>query len=156
MKNGGLLLILGIAAIAYYTVRGAQNFADRLKVNFRKVSIDTNKSKQTAYTRLFYTLTLDFVNPESFQVQINTMALDLFIGDRLIGTISKESPFIIQARDTQTIPFELAIPTIQLGLSVSDLVRMAKAGSFDLPDIHIVGFLQTAVGRIPVDVTKSL
>jgi hypothetical protein len=155
MKKGGLVVVIAIAALGFAIFRGAKSFAQNLRVQFNDVAIDLVQTKKALYLTLFYKLKLTFINPESVKADITNMSIDVFFGDKNVGTIRRTSLFTIPSRDSVQVEFELSIPTIKLGLSIRELISMLSAGG-SLPSVTLQGFLQTQVGRISVNQTLPI
>lgn len=153
MKKGGIVLLIG--ALAYAVFRGAKSFAENLKVEFRKVSIDSDATKRSAYLNLVYNLTLAFVNPENVKAQVNNLSLDVFLGERRLATITRNTSFVIPPKGSESVMFTASFPTLSLGLSARDIIDVIK-GDDTLPPFTIKGFLQTPLGRIPVEQNLSM
>jgi len=157
MKNGGIFLLLIAGVVGFAVMRGAKNFANSLNVQFNGVKIDSQKTQKSFFFNFFYTLSLSFINPENFKADVTNMSLNVSIGDKQVGTIRRTTLFTIPAKDTVKVDFDLQIPTIQLGIAVKDLISILTSGG-QLPTVTVTvdGFLQTALGRIPVNETKQL
>lgn len=153
MKKIGLLAIVGL--VAFTVIKGGKRFAERLKVDFAKISIDSKQTKKSGFLRLYYNLTLKFINNEPFEAKITSMALDVFFGPRNVGRISRNTVFVIPSRETTEVAFNMNIATLQLGLSIKDLIGLIKGGG-TFPEAVVKGYMLTPLGRIEVNETLPI
>ncbi len=151
MKNGKSLLLIGaLVATVAFVAKGAKKFADNIGISFRDIGIDSQKTKAAGYLTLHYVLRLIFNNPEPFSITVNSLNLQIYVGDNHIGQISRTTPFDIKANSSQEIPFNLAVSTFNLGLSVSDIIQILKNGA-SFPNVTVRGYLVTRFGRVNVE-----
>lgn len=152
MKNGGIFLLLALGAVAFIATRSVKSFGENLRVNFNRVAINLPKTQSAKYINLWYDLRLVFINPENVKADIQSMSLDVILGNKRIATINRKSTFTIPAREEVAVDFELSVPSISLGFQAFEMIKLIRDGG-QMPPVTIRGFLQTTFGRIPVDET---
>lgn len=152
MRSGVLILLAAAGVIGLSLYKGVKSFAENLRVQFDDVAIDSKSTKQALYLTLYYRLKLTFINPENVKADINSIVLDVYLGDQLVSTIRRNTLFTIPARDRVQGTFELNIPTVKLGMSAVSLISAIASGG-SLPDVTVRGTLQTPFGKIDVNET---
>lgn len=152
MKNGGVFILLALGAIAFVATRNLKSFGQNLRVSFNRVAINLPKTQAAKYTNLWYDLRLVFINPENVKADIQSLNLDVILGNKRIATINRKSVFTIPAREEVAVDFELSVPSLSLGFQAFDMIKLIREGQ-SLPPVTIRGFLQTTFGRIPVEET---
>jgi hypothetical protein len=147
------LPVIGFAAAAYgiiYWLRRKAAAGINLRYEPVDVAIDLPKIKQSLFTRIYYKVKLNLINDESVSVNIKSINLNVFIGDRPFGSIVKNDSFSVPARSSQIIDLNTSFSSLSAIALIKDIIL----NGFQDP-IIVRGFIETDLGRVNIEFTKN-
>jgi LEA14-like dessication related protein len=153
-KQNNMIYIIGAAAVAglgYFWLRNKKEAAANLQILPKNVKVDWQKSKESAYTRLFYSLKLDLINNETASVNVKTINLNVVGNNKLLGNILNTSGFRVPPNSTKEIIISGAINS---GSIINLIIDLIKDG-FNIA-VNVKGYVQTDLGRVQVDSSKQV
>ena len=153
-KQNNMIYIIGAAAVAglgYFWLRNKKEAAANLQILPKNVKVDWQKSKESAYTRLFYSLKLDLINNETASVNVKTINLNVVGNNKLLGNILNTSGFRVPPNSTKEI---IISGTINSGSIINLIIDLIKDG-FNIA-VNVKGYVQTDLGRVQVDSSKQV
>jgi len=147
------LPIIGFAAAAFGVVTWLRKKAaagENLKYEPVDVAIDLARTKQSFFTKVFYTVRLRLLNDESVSVNVKQVNLDVYYGDTKLGSINNNTPFSVAARSQKEIKLETSISS----LSAISVIKEVVLEGFTNPLI-VQGSINTDLGKVDVKFTKE-
>lgn len=117
-----------------------------LKYQPVSLSIDTQKTKDSNFKKLYYNIKLNLINDEGASVNIKYIELDAFVNGNKIGTVKNTQGFEIPARSSKIINLETSFGSANVLLLIADLI----INGFDT-ELSTSGFVQTDLGRININ-----
>ena len=148
------LPLLGFTAAAYAVVYYLQNKAaagTNLQYLPLDVAIDSQRTAQAGYSRIYYRLKLRLINDEPASVNVRSINLNITVGGNLIGKINNTTGFAVEANSTKDIQLDASFQTVNIISLIQDLI----INGFEDP-INVTGFIQTDLGRINIQFSKNL
>jgi len=145
--------IITLAAAAYgviFWLRRKAAAGSNLKYEPVDVAIDIEKIKASLFTRIYYKVKLNLINDESVSVNIKSVNLNVSIGNRPFGTITKNEMFSVPGQSSQIITLETSFSSFSAIALIKDIILEG----FQDP-IIVNGFIQTDLGRVNVNFTKN-
>jgi translation elongation factor EF-1beta len=147
------LPVIGFAAVAYgliYWLRKKAAAGSNLRYEPVDVAIDIQKIKQSLFTRIYYKVKLNLINDESVSVNIKSINLNVFVGDRPFGSIVKNDSFSVPAKSNQIISLDTSFSSLSAIALIKDIILEG------LQDPIIVnGYIQTDLGRVNIEFRKN-
>lgn len=152
MKN--LLKIGAIGAAALLLLRivtGRKKSAQNLRAVPVDIAIDGPRSRNTAYSVLYFRVKFNLINDEQLPVNVLGADLDIFYKGKTVGKIVKDQPFTVPGRQSQSVTFLAQISSVNIVESLLDII--STTGGLV---ITIDGFIDTQLGPLPVQFTKKI
>lgn len=152
MKN--LLKIGAISAGALLLLRmvtGRKKSAQNLRAVPVDIAIDGPRSRNTAYSVLYFRVKFNLINDEQAAVNVLGADLDIFYKGKAVGKIVKDQAFTVPGRKSQPVTFLAQISSANVVESLLDIIQNT-GGIF----LTIDGTIDTQFGRIPVQFTKKI
>ena len=152
MRNLTSLFLIAITGgAAYYFLKGKKESLENLIIKPIDIAIDSKKSRQFFFQKLFYNIKLKITNPSGFAVKILSIDLDFIVNKEVIADIQKQSAIIIKPNETKIITIESSIAT--LGIIQQIISMLTNKGSID---VAIKGNVQTDLGNINIAYAKKI
>lgn len=152
MRNLTSLFLLAITgSAAYYFLKGKKESLENLIIKPIDIAIDSKKSRQLFFQKLFYNIKLKITNPSGFAVKILSIDLDFIVNNEIIAEIQKQSAIIIKPNETKVITIESSIATLGIIQQIISMITN-KEGI----DVAIKGDVQTDLGNINIAYAKKL
>jgi hypothetical protein len=149
MRN--LLLLGGAGAALIYFLRQKRAAGENLRVEPVDVAIDTARSAQSFYTRIYYRVKLKLINVERASVNVSGINLNVSVNNNPFGSIVSTAPFIVSANSEKIINLDASIAS----LGVINLVRDLISEGLNL-NVNVSGYIDTDLGRIAVNFSKNV
>lgn len=144
--------LLTVAALALINrVKNKKKALENFEIGSLEMSIDTNRSRAAFWTKLYYKLKIQIINPE--QEDINLLGLNLniiFRGNR-IANLDKKSSIVVPAGGSKIIEIDSTILSINVITAIVDYLA-----DNDTLEFNIKGYLESNLGRLPVDMLKKI
>jgi LEA14-like dessication related protein len=152
MKN--LLKIGAISAAAlllFRLVSGRKKAAQNLRIVPIDIAIDGPKSRNAAYSVLYFKVKFNLINDEQLPISVSGADLDIFFKGKAIGKIVKDQAFSVPGRQSTQVTFLAQISSVNIVSSILDILQNANGIT-----LTIDGTIDTQLGRIPVQFTKKI
>jgi LEA14-like dessication related protein len=149
MRN--LLLLGGAGAALLFFLRQKKAAGENLRVEPVDVAIDTARSAQSFYTRIYYRVKLKLINVERASVNVSGINLNVSVNNNPFGSIVSADPFIVSPNSEKIINLDASIAS----LGVINLVRDLISEGLNL-NVNVSGYIDTDLGRITVNFSKNL
>ena len=122
-----------------------------LKFELLKVSIDSERTRESLFFKVFYDVTLNMINSENASVVVRNVNLNVTANGKDLGNLEQTVNFSVPAQSTKKIIFKASFSTLgALGL-VKDIVQNGLS-----VNVNVNGFIDTDLGRVNVDFNKNL
>ena len=152
MRNLTTLFLIAITGgAAYYFLKGKKESLENLIIKPIDIAIDSKKSRQLFFQKLFYNIKLKITNPSGFAVKILSIDLDFIVNNEIIADIQQQSAIIIKPNETKVITIESSIATLGIIQQIISMITN-KEGI----DVAIKGDVQTDLGNINIAYAKKL
>lgn len=152
MKNLSSLFLLAITGgAAYYFLRGKKESLENLVIKPIDIAIDSKKSRQLFFQKLFYNIKLKITNPSGFSVKILSIDLDFLINKEFIADIKKNTSIVIKPNETKIITIESSIGTFNI---IKQIILMLNNN--EGIDLSIKGNVETDLGTINISYDKKI
>jgi LEA14-like dessication related protein len=146
-----LLPIALISGLAYLYLNRKVFAGKNLVVEPNDIAIDTEKTRQSLFTRIYYRVRLNLVNSESAAVVVRNVQLQASSDGTDLGTLTAAGSFTVPARSSKIVQLDAAVSSFGLISTILNIVRNGRA-----IQITVKGFVDTDLGRIPVEFVKSV
>lgn len=150
MKNL-MFPLIAAGAFAAYTLTRKARAAKNIRIEPVDIAINSQKTKQSAFTRLYYNIKINAVNIEPVGIKINLISLKITANDKTLGNIESNQLIEIPARGARVLNFETSLSTLGLIQNIIDIIN----NGINVP-INVSGFIITDVGRLNVNFNKTL
>lgn len=151
MNNKTLLLLAGAGALAAYFLKGKKEAYENLDIKPLDIAIDTARSKQAKWMKLYYKIKIRLTNPSNFAINVKSINLDFIVNDKRIGNLENETTINVPGNSNKTITLvsfiqsATIIETILLILADSSNIKLA-----------IDGEVVTDLGTVTIDFQKNV
>jgi LEA14-like dessication related protein len=143
--------VIGAGAYLYYFLRNKARAGENLKFELLKITIDTQRTKQALFFKVFYDITLNVINSENAAVVVKNINFDLTANGKALGNISQTLNFNVPAQDTKQVMIKASFFTLGALLTIKDIIL----NGLNL-DVNIRGFVDTDLGRVNVDFNQQI
>lgn len=154
------LIPIGAVVAAVYIISryltGRSKAMKNLSIAPVSISIDSEKSRNAFFTQLFYRVKINLINNENQPVIVRGLDLDVIYKNKIIGKITRDSDFTVNARAQKIVELNAAISSSNVITSIVEIFSQFRDGSDKSLTFNIVGFIDTDLGSIPVNFTKKL
>jgi LEA14-like dessication related protein len=141
--------IITLAAAAYgviYWLRKKAAAGKNLRYEIADIAIDIPKILESNFARIYFNTKLRLINDESVSVNIKSINLNVFVGDRPFGPIVKNDSFSVPAKSNQIISLDTSFSSLSAIALIKDIIFEG------LQDPIIVnGYIQTDLGRVNIE-----
>lgn len=134
MNTKTILLLAGAGAVAAYLLKGKKEALENLKISPLDIAIDTQKSKATLWTKLYYNIKLKLINSSSFSINVKSIDLDFSVNGKILANIQRDQNITVPGKDDKVITLSsyiasaTAIETILDILADSSKIKLAVTG----------------------------
>jgi len=143
--------ILAAGTLAAIILKRKARAAQNIRIEPVDIAINSQKTKQSAYTRLYYNIKINAVNIEPVAIKINLVSLKISANNKTIGNIESNQQIFIPARSAKILNFESSLATLGLIQNIIDILQ----NGINIP-INISGFIITDIGRININFDRKL
>lgn len=141
-----LLAFFTAAASALYYLKQKAKAGMNLRYSPVDVGIDTQKTQDSNYQKLFFNVKFNLINDENVSVNVKYIELDLYVNQIKVGTIKNTDGFVVPARSFKFIKLETSFTSQSIILLISDLL----INGFDT-EVAAVGFVKTDLGNLVIN-----
>jgi LEA14-like dessication related protein len=146
-----LIAVAALGTGAYFYFNRKKASLQNLRVEPGKIAIDLAKSQASFFTRLYYNVTLNIVNPERANVTVKNVNLNVYADTMPVGSITNNTQFTVNAGTTKSIVFSASIATVGAAMAIADVIR----NGLNMP-IQVTGIIATDLGDLEINFTKNL
>lgn len=137
------LLPLALLGAGYIFLKRKATSASNLQIEVQDIGIDSERTKDSWFAKLYYTVRLDVTNPDQAAVTIKAVNLDVFVNGQKIGRVQKLDSVTVPPRSAITVNVNASIATLGVLTTVKDYFL----GSGELI-MKVSGFVDTDLGRV--------
>jgi LEA14-like dessication related protein len=149
MKN--VLLAGGAIAALVYFLKRKKTAAENIKVEPVDIAIDSQRSAASLFSRIYYRVKLRLINDELASVNVSAINLKIVVNGRELAQINNTTVFKVDSRSTQVINLDAVISTLGAVTIIKDLIMQGLN-----IDINVTGYLDTDLGRVTINFSRSL
>jgi hypothetical protein len=144
-----ILPLLLIGAAGFFVYNQYQTFKTALKVRIGKVAFNLKETQRTLFTKIIIDLNLIVTNGSKLAGMVTGGKIDVYLQDKLIGTVSNIGAIRIEAAADTTIPVQVGIATLSLVNSISDLIKTVGKGLTQT--VNVRGNILTSFGTLTIN-----
>jgi hypothetical protein len=149
MKN--VLLAGGAIAALVYFLKRKKAAAENIKVEPVDIAIDSQRSAASLFTRIYYRVKLRLINDELASVNVSAINLKIVVNGRELAQINNTTVFKVDSRSQQVINLDAVISTSGAVTIIKDLIMKGLN-----IDINVAGYVDTDLGRVTINFSRSL
>jgi len=149
MKN--LLFVGGAAAALLYFLRKKKAAGENLRVEPIDIAIDSKRSSQSFWTRIYYSVKIKLINVESASVNVSGINLNIFVNNTPFGSINNTTGFVVNAGSEKIINLDASFSSLGVIQAIRDLIADGLIFKVD-----VSGYVDTDLGRIAVNFSKNI
>jgi len=153
-QKNKLPLFIGLAAAGaalYLYLRNKAAAGQNLRVEPLDALINTARTRESLFTRLYYTVKLRLVNDEPAAVVVRGLNLSATANGRPFGNLVSADAFTVPAKSAQTVSLNASVSTFGALGAILDILRGGRSVS-----VSIVGYVDTDLGRVNVEYQTEL
>lgn len=153
MKKGGVLLLLAVGAGLYWFSSGAQSLAANLRVRFGNLSFNFDETRRSLFSRLYFNITINIVNPTDRDINLNAAAVKLYYNNKPVAIALREAPFTVSRLGNTDVKLLAAVSTLNIFGTIQEAaltVMNKKPLSFQVEG------LVTGAGNIRVPIKENV
>jgi hypothetical protein len=153
MKNSKLLLPLLLVGgyAAYIFLRNKKAAGENLRFEPVDIQIDSERSRRTLWTRLYYKFKIKLVNPEQAAVNVRNVMLNATANGGPLGTLTSTQPFSVPAKGNQIIQLDTSFSIFGAASIIINIVRNRQPLT-----VNITGYVDTDLGRVNIQFSKEV
>lgn len=152
MKNIPTLFLLALSGgAAYYFLKGKKEAFENLIIKPIDIAIDTEKSKQTFWTKIFYDIKLKITNPSGFKINVNEIDLEFLVNKKFVANLKKNTLISIEPKITEIITLNSSISSVNAITTIMDILADSEN-----VQLAIQGSIKTDLGTINIAYTKNV
>jgi hypothetical protein len=143
-----LLIALGVAAYLYW--QKGNEFMDTYQVKFIDGVFNYNKTRDSFFVNIFFTLRIEVDNTTDFSGTLQSAKLKLSYNGNLLGTINKTEPVTIVKNGKTRIEIPVSVPVIKMVSNILSIISQVKSKSGVL-QFKVQGDLNFGIGTVTVN-----
>lgn len=147
MKKIFPLLLIGGAAAYLFTQ--FKKFTTGLTVRIGTIRFNLQETQRSGFLKLIIDVNLLLKNASRIQGRVNGGRLDVLIGNRVVGSVENIGSMSIQAAADTTVPVRVALNSLSIVPTISDLIKLIGGGGSQT--VQIKGTIFTSFGELNVD-----
>lgn len=124
---------------------------ENLKFELLKVSIDTQRTLQTLFAKVFYDITINMLNRENASVVVKNLYLNVSINGINLGELEQDINFTVPAQSSKKIMLKASFLTLGAFSIVKKIITQGLNFT-----VNINGFIDTDLGRVNVNFDKKI
>lgn len=121
--NKTVLLVGGGLLAAYYGYKQVQTFSNNIKFKIKTFKLDKHLTKKKFYTRLYFQVGINILNPSAIGVTLTSLKADLYVNEVLISNINKIEHLTINKNSNTTAYFSLSFQTVKIFKILSEAIK---------------------------------
>jgi hypothetical protein len=151
MKTTNLLLLGAGGVLLYMFLRRKAAAAQNLRFEPVDIIIDLPRTRQSFFTRLYYTLKINVINPEEANVNVRNVVLRVNSNGRALGDLVSNKTFSIPARSNQVIGLDAAISVFGALSTIINFVKNRQP----IP-VNVTGQITSDLGILDVNYNTTV
>ena len=140
-----LLLAAGLAGLNYLAL---QEFKQKVGIQISKVSMNTEKSTQAAFSTLYFNVAAVVVNPTSYFFTLKTLFFQIIYDGKQVASVQISSPVKVLAHTSSTLNLPIQIKAADLLGEIAMIVGDIKSKSLF---VTVKGTCDFGIGTLNVD-----
>jgi hypothetical protein len=151
MKTSNLILLGAGGVLLYMFLRRKAAAAQNLRFEPVDIIIDLPRTRQSLFTRLYYTLKINVINPEAANVNVRNVVLRVTSDGRTLGDLVSSKTFTIPARSNQVIGLDAAISIFGALGTIINFIKKRQP----IP-VNVTGQITSDLGILNVDYNTTV
>jgi hypothetical protein len=151
MKTSNILLLGAGGVLLYMFLRRKAAAAQNLRFEPVDIIIDLPRTRQSLFTRLYYTLKINVINPEAANVNVRNVVLRVTSDGRTLGDLVSNKTFSIPARSNQVIGLDAAVSIFGALGTIINFIKKRQP----IP-VNVTGQITSDLGILNVDYNTTV
>lgn len=151
MKTSNLILLGAGGVLLYMFLRRKAAAAQNLRFEPVDIIIDLPRTRQSLFTRLYYTLKINVINPEAANVNVRNVVLRVTSDGRTLGDLVSNKTFTIPARSNKVIGLDAAISIFGALGTIINFIKKRQP----IP-VNVTGQITSDLGILNVDYNTTV
>jgi hypothetical protein len=151
MKTTNLLLLGAGGVLLYMFLRRKATAAQNLRFEPVDIIIDLPRTRQSFFTRLYYTLKINVINSEQANVNVRNVVLRVNSNGRALGDLVSNKTFSIPARSNQVIGLDAAVSVFGALSTIINFVKNRQP----IP-VNVTGQITSDLGILDVNYNTTV
>jgi hypothetical protein len=151
MKTSNILLLGAGGVLLYIFLRRKAAAAQNLRFEPVDIIIDLPRTRQSLFTRLYYTLKINVINPEAANVNVRNVVLRVTSDGRTLGDLVSNKTFSIPARSNQVIGLDAAVSIFGALGTIINFIKKRQP----IP-VNVTGQITSDLGILNVDYNTTV
>jgi len=149
---GNIAIFLGLIALAAYG-NAASVFKSDVSFSVHSFKFNNAASLQNGYTKLFFTLTFDIINPSAFSATVKHLSLDVYHGGNKIATTGTNSEFKLKPNGATSLSLPVIVTT---STTLKDIPSFASDILDGSAELRVKGIADIGFGKVFIDQSKII
>ena len=152
MKNFyPIAALIGAGALLVNYLKRKAAAGENLKFELIKVTIDSERTRQANFLKIFYDISINMINSENASVVVRNINLNVTANGKNLGNLQQTINFTVPAQTAKTIMLQASFRTLGALALVKDIV--IDGINFN---VNVNGFIDTDLGRVNVNFNKQV
>lgn len=149
---GNIAIFIGLIALAAYG-NAASVFKSDVSFSVHSFKFNNAASLQSGYTKLFFSLSFDIVNPSAFSTTVKTLSLAVYHSGNKIATTGTSAPFKLKPNGATSLTLPVMITTSNALKDIPSFATDILDGSAEL---RVKGTADIGFGKVYIDQSKII
>lgn len=142
--------IIGAGAFLINYLKGKKQAMENLQFEIFKISIDSEKTRNAKYFKIYYDIVITVINDELSPVKIKDAILNIKVNNKDLGKIETALNILIPRESKKQITLKASFLTFgAIGLVIDIVKNGLKA------NVNVEGFINTDLGKVDINFNKE-
>lgn len=151
MKTTNLLLLGAGGVLLYMYFKRKAAAAQNLRFEPVDIIIDLPRTRQSLFTRLYYTVKLNIINPERANVNVRNVVLKVNSDGRILGDLVSNKTFTVPSQGSQVIALDAAVSIFGALSTIINFIKNRQP----IP-VNVTGQITSDLGTLDINYNTNI